>query len=78
MMTIEPETIRLPRPGQLCPYSGLTRSALNMLILPGLWNDFKPPVKSYVLRQKGARTGIRLVSWSSLKVHIFAHEEKGE
>jgi hypothetical protein len=74
----EPEFIRLPKAGELCPYSGMARSALNELILPTPRNDFKPPVKSYVLRQKGCRTGIRLISWPSLKSHILAHEDKGK
>jgi hypothetical protein len=72
---IEPETIRLPKPGQLCPYFGLSRSALNQLILPCQLNGFKPPVKSFCLRQRGARTGIRLIDFASLKAYILAHEE---
>lgn len=71
----EPEFIRLPKPGELCPHSGMARSALNELILPTDANGHKPPVKSFVLRKRGARTGIRLISWASLKTHILAHEE---
>lgn len=72
---IEPETIRLPPPGEHDPYFGLTRSALNELILPTPRNGNKPPVKSFCLRQKGARTGIRLVDFASLRDYIRAHAE---
>ena len=76
--TLEPEFVRLPRPGQLDPRTGMARSALNELILPTPRNDFKPPVRSFVLRQKGAKTGIRLLSWSSLKAYILEHEETAQ
>jgi hypothetical protein len=29
-----PEFLRLPKPGMLCPFTGMGRSALNELILP--------------------------------------------
>jgi hypothetical protein len=51
----------------------MARSALNELILPTEANEHKPPVKSFVLRKNGARTGIRLISWSSLKAYILDH-----
>jgi len=72
---IEPEFLRLPKPGLLCPYTGLSRSAINELILPTPRNDFKPPVRSFCLRQRGAKTGIRLVDYKSLTGHIRAHAE---
>jgi hypothetical protein len=72
---IEPETIRLPKSGDHDPYFGLTRSAINAVVLPTEANGFKPPVKSFVLRKKGARTGIRLISFSSLRDYIHRHEE---
>src|SRR5581483_11014699 len=70
-----PEFLRLPKPGSLCPHTGLTRSAINELILPTERNGFKPPVRSFCLRQKGASTGIRLVDYESLRAHILAHPE---
>jgi len=73
---VEPEFLRLPKPGLLCPYTGLSRSAINELILPTPRNDFKPPVRSFCLRQRGAKTGIRLVDYKSLAGHIRAHEER--
>jgi hypothetical protein len=73
---IDPEFIRLPKAGDRCPITGLSRSALNQLILACPANDFKPPVKSFVLRQRGARTGIRLIDHKSLVDHIRAHPQE--
>ena len=73
-----PEFLRLPAPGQKCAWTGLSRSAINELILATPRNGFKPPVKSFCLRQKGAKTGIRIVSYSSLRSHILSHVETGE
>lgn len=72
------EFTRLPPVGQRCPLTGMSRAALNFLILPTPANEFKPPVKSFCLRQKGAKTGIRLISWPSLKNYILAHAEGGK
>ena len=71
----EPEFIRLPPPGVRCPFTGLSRSALNELILPTAANNFAPPVRSYCLRKRGAKTGIRLLNYSSLKAHILQNAE---
>jgi hypothetical protein len=72
-----PEFVRLPPPGQLCKYSGMSRSYLNALILPTEANNHKPPVKSYCLRQRGAKTGVRLISYDSLRNYILQHAETG-
>jgi hypothetical protein len=72
--SVVPEFVRLPKPGFLCPHTGLSRSALNELILPTPRNGGKPPVKSYCLRQKGAKTGIRLINFGSLISHIRQYE----
>ena len=71
------EFLRLPPVGQRCPVTWMSRAALNALILPTPANDFKPPVKSFCLRQKGAKTGIRLIDYQSLRQHILAHAERG-
>jgi len=71
---IEPEFIRLPKAGALCPYSGLSRSFLNSLVLPGPQNDYRPPVRSIPLRKRGAQKGVRVIVWSSLKAWIYAQE----
>jgi len=58
---IRPEYIRLPKTGQLCAWSGLSRSKLNELIL-------KPqsPVKSFNATEPGKRRGTRLIVLESL------------
>ena len=77
-VTIDPaklEFLRLPKPGHECPITGMSRGAINELILPTKRNDHKPPVKSYCLRQKGAKTGIRIVDFKSLRAYILAHAD---
>jgi hypothetical protein len=71
----EPEFLRLPPPGVRCPFTGLSRSALNELILPTELNGFKPPVRSFCIRRRGARTGIRLIDYASLKAYIHTNAE---
>ena len=66
----EPEFIRLPRNGERCPLSGLSRSLLNSLILGD-----KPPVRSVVLRQRGKVKGVRLIVWASLKAYLYQQEQ---
>jgi len=61
-----PEFIRLPKPGSRCPYTGLNRSTLSELTLPCDANGFSAPVKSVLLRKRGATRGIRLISFDSL------------
>ncbi len=63
-----PEFIRLP--AQRCPFTGLSRSTLNNLILPTVHNRNQPPVRSHVLRQPGRSRGIRLIDFSSLIAFI--------
>jgi hypothetical protein len=72
-----PEFLRLPPPGRLCAYTGLSRSYLNSLILPSESNAGKPAVKSFVIRRRGARTGVRLLDYRSLRDFILAHAESG-
>lgn len=68
--TVTPEYIRLPPSGEQELCFGLTRSYLNLLILPSKENDFRPPVRSSVLRQLGSKTGVRLVNVASLRGHL--------
>jgi hypothetical protein len=65
-----PVYIRLPKPGEKCPITGLSRAKLNELILPNERNGFSPPVASKSLRQKGAQRGIRLVLLESLMAYL--------
>ena len=72
---MRPEFLRLPKPGTLCPLTGLGRSYLNSLILPTDANGHRPPVASVCLRQRGAKRGVRLISWDSLSAYLFARLE---
>lgn len=69
---IRPEYIRLPKSGEACPHTGLSRTALNALILPTPENGFRPPVKSWVHRRPGNHRGIRLIAYDSLIAHLNA------
>ena len=64
--SIIPEFIRLPKPGTLCRWTGLSRSKLNELILPSPLNSFKPPVRSLSLRNRGQIKAVRLIVLDSL------------
>jgi hypothetical protein len=61
-----PEFIRLPKPGTLCRWTGLSRSKLNELILPSPLNNHKPPVRSLSLRNRGQLKAVRLIVLDSL------------
>jgi hypothetical protein len=67
---VEPEFIRLPKGSARCPYTGLTRSYLNSLILGD-----KPPVKSICLRKLGAARGCRLIVWESLRDYLHSQSQ---
>ena len=66
----KPEWLRLPAPGARCRFTGLSRSTLNELTIPGPANDGMPPVKSVVLRKRNALRGIRLISYDSLMQYL--------
>ncbi len=66
----KPEWVRLPAPGARCRFTGLSRSTLNELTIAGPANDGVPPVKSVVLRKRGAVRGIRLISYDSLMGYL--------
>jgi hypothetical protein len=69
------EFLRLPKPGTLCPVTDLTRSYINMLVLPSKENNFKPPVKSFTLRKRGQQKGVRLIDRADLIRYIHEHVE---
>jgi hypothetical protein len=62
---IAPEFFRLPKPPLHCPFSGLSRSALNALILGP-----NPAVRSVVIKKRGAVRGIRLIDYDSLMGYL--------
>ena len=53
----EPLYIRLRKPGQRCARTGMTRSALNELILPTEKSSYQPPVESKCLRKREGGKG---------------------
>lgn len=61
---------RLPAPGQRDPLTGLSRTTLSELVLPCCANGFKPPVRSVLLKKRGATRGIRLIHVPSLLEHL--------
>ena len=71
-----PEWIRLPQPGQRCRFTGLSRSTLNELCIDSPVNGYKAPVKSIVLKKRGAMRGIRLISYDSLMAHLESLADK--
>jgi hypothetical protein len=66
----KPEWIRLPKPGDRCTHTALSRSTLNELTIPSDANDYLPPVRSAVIKKRGAMRGIRLISFDSLMHYI--------
>ena len=66
----EPYYIRLPKPKERCPMTGMSRSKLNELVLPNQRNAFNPPVESLSLKLPGRTRGTRLIIWPSLKRYL--------
>lgn len=66
-----PEFLRLPKTGKLCPVTGLTRSALNALILGP-----RPAVRSVCLRRTGALRGIRLIPTAELLRYLYSQVDE--
>jgi hypothetical protein len=54
-----PAFVRLPRPGTLCPFTGLSRTQMYLLCKTG-------KVKSFSLKRKGTARGCRLIDAQSL------------
>lgn len=60
-----PSFIRLPAERERCPWTGLSRGTMNMLVL-----GEKPAVRSVVLRQPGSKRGVRLIHLASLLAYL--------
>lgn len=58
---VRPEYVRLPKQGQLCSWTALSRGKLNGFILGP-----NPPVKSFNATEPGKRKGTRLIVLQSL------------
>ncbi len=65
-----PEWVRIPKPRTTCPYSGLSRAHVHRLVKEG-------EIESMSLRKRGAKTGVRLVSYDSLMAYIRSTGEPG-
>lgn len=70
-----PVTFRLPKLGTVDPHFGGSRTFWNERILGTEENKFKPPVKSIVVKQRGAKRGIRFISFSSAKAYFEVLEQ---
>ena len=65
LRSTHPVYIRLPKSGTACPYSSLSRSTLNTLILGP-----HAPVRSVSLRKRYAVRGVRLIHLQSLLEYL--------
>jgi hypothetical protein len=65
-----PVWIRLPRPGDRCPFTGLSRSFLAELVRPCERNGYKPPVEAKKIDRNGSNRGVLLVNLKSLLDYI--------
>ncbi len=70
---LQPRFVRLPKPGTLCPFTGLSRTQIYLLCKSG-------KVKSHSLKRRGTCRGVRLIDFQSLVAAIeeFASAEKQE
>ena len=75
---IRPIYIRLPKPKENCPHTGLKRSKMNELILPCKPNEYRPPVKSICLRKPGSIKGTRLILFESLVAYLEKFAQGGK
>ena len=67
---------RIPSQGTVDPISSLNRSALDKLIRPQEANDFNPPVRTKILRARGARRGTVLIDVESLLSYLASLPEE--
>ncbi len=76
---VPPAYIRLPATGARCPHSSLARSALDALTRAQELNNYKPPVKSKILKIAGQKSGVRLIDYKSLMAYLNAlPDEEGK
>lgn len=62
--------IRLPKTGARCPFTGLSRSALNNLILPSSRNGWKAVVRSATAGRPGHTRGARIIWLPSFDEYV--------
>jgi len=70
---LQPRFVRLPKPGTLCPFTGLSRTQIYLLCKSG-------KVKSHSLKRRGTCRGVRLIDFQSLvsAIEEFASAEEQE
>jgi hypothetical protein len=70
---LQPRFIRLPKPGTLCPFTGLSRTQIYLMCKSG-------KVKSHSLKRRGTCRGVRLIDFQSLvkAIQEFASTEEQE
>lgn len=64
-----PEFVRMPKPGSVCPWTGLGRSYLYQLANEG-------KIKTLSLRKTGAARGLRLVNLESVFAYLAKMQEE--
>ena len=77
LISVKPGFVRLPKSGARCPYTGLSRSKMNQLVLPCKENDFKPPVESKSDRKRGTIRGTRYIVFDSLIGYLNGLDDGG-
>jgi hypothetical protein len=70
---LQPRFVRLPKPGTLCPFTGLSRTQIYLMCKGG-------KVKSHSLKRRGTCRGVRLIDYPSLvsAIQEFASAEEQE
>ena len=70
---LQPRFVRLPKPGTLCPFTGLSRTQIYLMCKSG-------KVKSHSLKRRGTCRGVRLIDYPSLvsAIQEFASAEEQE
>ena len=71
--TSNPLYVRFPKRGEREHYSQLSYNTLDRLVRPQACNDFKPPVKSKVVKVRGnrdSRRGAVLIELKSLLAYL--------
>ncbi len=70
---LQPRFVRLPKPGKLCPFTGLSRTQIYLMCKSG-------KVQSHSLKRRGTCRGVRLIDYQSLisAIQEFASAEEQE
>jgi hypothetical protein len=76
LSTISLRWIRLPVAKAREPWTNLSRSVLNTLILPCAANRYRPPVQSASFAQPGQKRATRLINLRSLLAYVQLQAEK--